>query len=209
MIRANKNAAKTMEFSSFNKKKSVTDDELLNGVLKFESLFSNEKGFVFHCLVKNYKDQYANVLFTESHSDLDRIIRKISSSQEASEFFSMIEIDTVKVEIHNILKDSFIVPEGFACIEHGTFTLKQDATIESLINVSNKLEKHYLNSFDNSLSHFVGHVKDKKVSEIAIGKTYAKTKQICYGYYDNQYGQSLLELADLESLNLDFWYLIA
>lgn len=198
-----------MEFTSFIKKKSFTDDELLNAVLKFESLFLNQKGFVFHCLVKNYKDEYANVLFTENRANLDMILKEISSTQEAKDFFNMIEMDTVKIEIHNILKDEFIVPEGFACIEHGTFRLKEDVAIESLIDVSNKLEKHYLNNFDNSLQHFIGHVKDKKVSEIAIGKTYAKTKQICYGYYDNQYGKSLLELADLESLNLDFWYLIA
>jgi uncharacterized protein YifE (UPF0438 family) len=118
-------------------------------------------------------------------------------------------MDTVKMELHEILKDDFKVPEGFACIECGTFTLKEESSIASFMKVSGDIEKYYLNAFDNNLEHFVGKVKGKKVSEVAIGKTYAKTKQVCYGYFENQYGQALLNLANIETVELDFWYLIA
>lgn len=113
------------------------------------------------------------------------------------------------MEFHEILKDDFKIPEGFACIECGTFTLKEEATIDSFIKVSEDIEKYYLSTSDNNLGHFVGRVESKKVSEIALGKTYAKTKQECYGYYENQYGQAFLNLADLNSVELVFWYLIA
>lgn len=70
------------------------------------------------------------------------------------------------------------------------------------------MEKYYLKTNDNYLEHFIGNIKDKMVSEVAIGKTYAKTKQICYGYPENKYGQAFLNLANTETFELDFWYLI-
>ena len=209
MIRVSYAFAKEMEFTSFKKKETVTDDELTNAVLKFETVVAKQIGVIFHCLVRNFKNEYANVLFVENIEHLHLLSKEVASLPEAKDFFDLIEMNTVKMELHEILKDNFEIPEGFSCIEHGTFTLKEESTIDSLIKVSSELEKNYLSTFDNSLEHFVGRVKDKKVSEVAIGKTYAKTKQICYGYYENKYGQSLLDLADLATVDLDFWYLIA
>lgn len=209
MIRVSNAFAKAMEFTSFKKKETATDDELINAVLEFETAVAKQSGTIFHCLVRNFKDEYANVLFAEEMEHLHLLSKEVGSLPEAKGFFDLIEMNTVKMEFHEILKDDFKIPEGFSCIEHGTFTLKAESTIDSLLKVSSDLEKNYLRTFDNSLEHFVGRVKDKKVSEVAIGKTYAKTKQICYGYYENKYGQSLLDLADLATVELDFWYLIA
>lgn len=209
MIRVNNNFAKAMEFTSFKKKEAVTDDELTSAVLKFETVVAKQSGVIFHCLVRNFNNEYANVLFVENIEHLHLLSKEIASFPEAKDFFALLEMDTVKMNFHEILKNNFKIPEGFSCIEHGTFTLKEESTVDSLIKVSDDLEKHYLSAFDNNLEHCVGRVKDKKVSEIAIGKTYAKTKQECYGYYENQYGQSLLNLADLTTVELDFWYLIA
>jgi uncharacterized protein YifE (UPF0438 family) len=209
MIRVNNNFAKAMEFTSFKKKETVTDDELTNAVLKFESALANQSGVIFHCLVRNFKNEYANALFVENIEHLHLLSKEVASFPEAKDFFSLIEMGTVKMEFHEILKDDFKIPMGFACIEHGTFTLKEAATVDSFIEASNKLEKNYLSTFDNNLEHFVGGIKGKKVSEVAIGKAYAKTKQVCYGYFENQYGQALLNLADMETVELDFWYLIA
>lgn len=209
MIRVNNNFAKAMEFTSFKKKETVTDDELINAVLKFETVLAKQSGVIFHCLVRNFKNEYANVLFVENIEHLHLLSKEVASYPEAKDFFLLIEMKTAKMEFHEILKDDFKVQEGFACVECGTFTLKEDSTIDSLLKVSEDIEKYYLSNFDNNLGHFVGRVEAKKVSEIALGKTYAKTKQECYGYYENQYGQAFLNLADLNSVELDFWYLIA
>lgn len=209
MIRVNNNFAKAMEFTSFKKKETVTDDELTSAVLKFEIVLAKHNGVIFHCLVRNFKNEYANVLCVENIEHLHLLSKEVASFPEAKDFFELVDMDTVKMEFHEIIKDDFRMPEGFACIEHGTFTLKEESTIASLIKVSNNLEKNYLSTFDNNLEHFVGRIKGKKVSEVAIGKTYAKTKQECYGYFENQYGQALLNLADMETVELDFWYLIA
>ena len=66
MIRINNHSSKVMEFTRFRKKKDVLDDELLLAVLKFETTLSRQQGLVFHCLVRNYDNEYVNVLFSES-----------------------------------------------------------------------------------------------------------------------------------------------
>ena len=209
MVRVNNNSAKAFEFTRFKKKETATDDELMNAVLKFETALRKQKGIIFHCLVRNFNNEYANTLFVENIEHLHLLGKEMRSIPEAKDFFDLIEMDTVKMTFHEILKDDFKVPASFSCIEHGTFTLKEDCTIDMMLKVSSELETDYLNSFDNSVGHFIGSVKDKLVSEVAFGKTYAKTKQVCYGYYDNPFGQGLLELADLESVDLDFWYVVA
>jgi hypothetical protein len=65
MIRVSNNFAKAMEFAIFKKKETVTDDELINAVLKFETVLSKQSGIIFHCLVRNFKNEYANVIFAE------------------------------------------------------------------------------------------------------------------------------------------------
>lgn len=209
MVRVNNNFAKAMEFTSFKKKETVTDDELMNAVMQFENLVANQSGVIFHCLVRNFKNEYANVLFVENIQHLHLLSKEVSSHQEAKDFFALIDMASVKMEFHEIQTDSFIVPEAFTCIECGTFNLKENITVGNLSKMSNDLEKGYLETFDNSLGHFVGHIKDMKVSEVAFGKTYAKTKQICYGYSQNNFGQSLLALADATTFDLDFWYVVA
>lgn len=209
MIRVTNNFAKAMEFTSFKKKETVTDDELMNAVLKFEAALAKQNGIIFHCLVRNLKNEYANVLFAENLENLHSLVKEVSSLPEAKDFFELIEMTTVKMFLHEILKDDFIIPEGFSCIEHGTFMLKETSSFDDLVIASKRLESGYLNTFKNHLGHFVGKVSDKKGSEIAIGKTYAKTKQECYGYFDNYFGQEFLSLADIDTADLDFWYVIA
>ncbi|RIW13349.1 hypothetical protein D0X99_16365 [Algoriphagus lacus] len=209
MIRVNRNFAGAMEFTSFKKKEGVSDDELFQGVNKLESVLAKQSGVIFHCLVRNLANSYANVLFVDDPARLEVLTKELFDYPEAQEFLALIDMGSVQMKLHRILKKDFVVPEGFACVEHGTFRLKEGFGIDELINVSNAIEEHYLNKFENHLGHFVGQLDKDLVSEISIGKTYAKTKQECYGYYDIESGQALMSMADLESMNLDFWYLMA
>ncbi|MDR2148902.1 MAG: hypothetical protein LBE91_20875 [Tannerella sp.] len=208
MIRVSNNFAKAMEFTSFRKKETATDDELINAVLKFETVLAKQNGVIFHCLVRNFNNEYANVLFAGNIEHLHALSKDIFSFREALDFFALIENDSAKMQFHEILKTDFSVPEGFAGMECGTFSLKDSSGMDMFIKASEEMEKYYLEALDNNLGHFIGRMEDK-ISEISIGKTYAKTKQECYGYYENQYGQSFLDLADLSAAELDFWYLIA
>jgi hypothetical protein len=79
MIRVSNDFAKAMEFKSFKKKETVTDDELINAVMKFETALGNQSGVIFHCLVSNFKNEYANVLFVEDLEHLHSLIKEIGS----------------------------------------------------------------------------------------------------------------------------------
>lgn len=210
MIRLNGNQPKVMEFASFEIKDTTTEDELINAVLAFEEKFlTNQKGILFHCLVKNQQKTYANILFAESEEALLHIQQSANQEQIAKDFFSLMKVDSVKMNIHNIEKNDFEIPEHFSCVEHGTFLLKSTSSLENLKANSNKLESFYLNDFTNSKGHFIGSLKDNKFSEVAFGQTLGKTKQICYGYLTNEIGIEFLNLLDDKSMNLDFYYVLA
>ncbi len=209
MIRFNNDSAKAMEFTSFKKRENVTDDELLFAVLKFESVLVQQKGIIFHCLVRNYDNDYANVLFADSIEVLKKLGKNLGHLPEVQNFFEMVEMKTVKIEYHKIQKDNFQIPTDFSCIEKGTFSLNEINDSSKLLSVSGKIESEYLNIFENTQAYFIGTLGENKFSEITFGKILAKTKQICFGYFDNPYGLELLNLANKDSMELDFWFLIA
>lgn len=209
MIRVNNNFAKAMEFTSFKKKDTVTDDELINAILQFEIQLAKQNGFIFHCLVRNFKNEYANVLFVENFENLNDIETHLMQIPEAQNFFKLIEKQSIKIEFHHIQKNNFQIPLYFSCIECGTFSLKNENKANQLLSISNTIETNYLNTFENTSEHFIGKIKSNKFSEITFGKTLGQTKKICFGYFQNPFCTPLLELADENSMELDFWYLIA
>ena len=209
MIRVSNNFAKAMEFTSFKKKETVTDDELINTVLEFETVLGKQSGVIFHCLVRNFENEYANVLFVTELDDLKKLEENVMKLSEAQDFFKLIDEQSIKITFHKILKADFEVPNHFSCVECGTFALKNDNENHKLLTVSKNIEKEYLNTFENTKAHFIGSVKENRFSEITIGETLGKTKEICFGYFNNQFCKPLLEMADETTMELDFWYLIA
>ncbi|WBX71178.1 hypothetical protein [Tenacibaculum retecalamus] len=210
MIKKDRTNAKVMEFTSFKKKENVTDDELIQAVIQFENSFlANQEGILFHCLVRNFNNEYANVLFADNMDTINNLFKEAENNDSTKHFFSLIEDESVKITIHQIEKENFRVPTHFSCIEHGTFSLKDNNDYKNLINVSNTIEKEYLNKLENTKAHFIGTVSDNLYSEITFGETLGKTKEACFGYMENNFCKPLLEMADETSMKLDFWYLIA
>lgn len=209
MIRINNHSSKVMEFTRFRKKKDVSDDELLLAVLKFETTLSLQQGLVFHCLVRNYDNEYANVLFSESIQCLKDLENHIGDLPEVKNFFNLIEPKSVQVEYHEIQKESFQVPDVFSCVERGIFSIRVDHHVYDLLQISQNIEEQYLNMFDNTQAHFIGKINANTFSEITLGKTLDATKNTCMGYLDDPSCQELLAIADQDSMELDFWYLIA
>lgn len=198
-----------MEFTSFKKKETVTDDELINAVLKFEVALAKQDGVIFHCLVRNFKNEYANVLFVAEIDDLKRLEENLMQLQEAQDFFKLIDEKSIKITFHKILKNDFKVPSLFSCIECGTFELKNQDENLKLLTVSENIEKEYLIAFENTKAHFIGSVQENRFSEITLGETLGKTKEICFGYFNDQFCKPLLDMTDETTVEIDFWYLIA
>jgi len=212
MIRLRNKSPKVMEFTKFEKAENVTDEDLITSLMTFEKEYlSKQEGIIFHCLVRNLKGEYANLLFADTMNSLKNIEEGFMENDASKNFMGNINPQTVKIHYHEILKENFQVPENFACFEHGTFVIKKDIdfTEKNMLSISNKIETEYLNTFDNSLGHFMGKINKETYSELAFGKTLGKTREICYGYFGIDAGMELLNLYVPEKVDLDFWYLIA
>ncbi len=118
MIRLNQNFAVAMEFTTFKKKESVTDDALINAVLQLESTFlKHQKGILFHCLVRNSDNAYANVLFVDNKNALKELEQNVYDNEAAKTFFDMIAEGSSSINFHDILKTKFTIPTSFSCVE--------------------------------------------------------------------------------------------
>jgi hypothetical protein len=209
MNRISSSAAKAMEFTSFRKLEKITDDELMSAVLEFEKAIEGQRGLIFHCLVRNMNNEYANVLFAESMQSIKQLEADLGHLPAVRKFFQLIDMSSVRIEFHDIQKDDFFLPNDFSCIEKGTFKLMPGADTAKLITISKAIENSYLQQFENTKGHFIGQLGDGLFSEITIGRTLAQTKQICNGYFNNSTCLELLDMADKESMDLGFWYVIA
>ena len=185
MIRVSNAPVCAMEFTSFRKKTTVSDDELLFAVARFESQLVQVEGMVYHTLVRNYDNEYANVLFATSMEVIKTLEAVIGNTKETQDFFSMVDISTVQVEYHEISKPNLTVPSYFGCIENGKFSLKDTAQASTLLSASDAVEESYLNAFENTKGHFISVLNENEYSEIVLGQTLGNTKEICYGYFGN------------------------
>ena len=212
MLHINGKTAKAMEFTTFSKADGVKDEELINAVMQFEKEYiTKQEGIIFHCLLRNLQGDYANLVFADDMASLQHISDGIMDSGVGKRFLQLVDYSTVKMHFHTIMKDEFVIPEHFSCFEHGTFVIKQDIgfTEDKMLTISAALEKEYLERFDNCLGHFMGKSDNGTYAEITFGKTFGKTREICYGYFDIDAGIELMNLYRPESTALDFWYLIA
>lgn len=212
MIRLNGKSPKALEFTVFEKNSSVSDEELITAAMQFEALYlKNCKGVIFHCLARNLKGQYANALFAENMDNLKEVEKGFSANTEAKKFMECINHQSVKVYYHHILTVNVMIPKTFGCIEHGCFTMKNEKAFseKTLLEISEVVEADYLSSFTEHSGHFIGKIDNEVYSEISFGDTLGKTREICFGYENNPVCQQLLNHFKLETVNLDFWIVVA
>lgn len=208
MIRVSNEHPKAMEFTSFKQKEGITDDELIRAAMAFESEFlAKQPGVIFHCLVRNFSGEYANVLFAKAKGDISNLEKAAHNDPNAGAFFGMIDMGSVKMTIQSMEKD-FSMPAHFSCVEYGSFSLKNN-DYDALQKVSESVERDYLSKFENTRAHFVGRQSENLYAEVTFGATLGKTKEVCMGYIGNPVCQPMLDMADEKSMQLDFWYVIA
>lgn len=142
MISVKELSPKTMEFTSFRKKEAVSDDELIKAVLKFElSFLSHQEGLIFHCLLRNFNQEYANLLFVEDMENLKKLEKAAAHDQYAKAFFNLIELKTISMNFHQIQKKGFKIPTHFSCVECGTFSLKKGNSLKTYSRYLKALKK--------------------------------------------------------------------
>jgi hypothetical protein len=208
MIKVPRQKASVMEFTRFRITDKATEAALLKSISDFENHFlAHQKGIVFHCLAKNDKGEYANILLAEHTAVLTAIEKDIVSNPGALSFLNLIDKRTVEIHYLDIEKEARLVPEHFSCIEFGTFALKK-GNLQELLMVSDTIERNYLSRFPNTQLHFIGSLSEDRYAEVTFGTTLETTQQICSGYLSDSNCMPLMEMIDETRMTLDFWSIV-
>ncbi|UUC45108.1 hypothetical protein [Flavobacterium cerinum] len=209
MIKVNTLNASVMECTRFRIAENATEKDLLQAISDFENQFlAHLEGIAFHCLAKNDKGEYANILLAQNTAVLTTIEKDITSNPGALSFLKLIDKKSVIIHYLNIEKEPLLIPENFSCVELGTFALKK-GTLQELLAVSDSIEKNYLSHFPNTQLHFIGTLPDDIYAEVTFGTTLQSTQQICAGYLSDPNCTPLMEMIDETRMALDFWSVLA
>jgi len=80
------------EFSMFRAKPEVSDEQLIAACQKMEKEFlRKEEGFIQHSLLKGDNDSWADVVFTKSKEDAERICKNFMGNSACLEYLQLIE----------------------------------------------------------------------------------------------------------------------
>lgn len=81
-----------IEFSIFRAKPEVSSEQLVVACQRMEKDFlRSEEGFIRHVLLKGDNGSWADVLFTKSKEDAERICRNFMGNSACLEYLQLIE----------------------------------------------------------------------------------------------------------------------
>lgn len=199
-------------FARYELQKGATADQLIEHSWNVrQNYLSQQPGIAEHWLLGNLNGEFADAILAVDGQAFDAMSEGYSKAEGASALFSLLNPETIRLRRNEILKPGFKMPVGFSCIEYGTFKPKPDGNFskDTLLAASKNIEENYLHDSDNTVEHFVGRVNDDMYSEVVFGKTLGQTRRTCSGYAGNPVCEELLGLFDPESVDLDFWYVLA
>ena len=62
-------------------------NELIQAVIQFETSFlTYQKGILFHCLVRNFNNEYANVLFADNMDSINKLLKAVNENDSENIF---------------------------------------------------------------------------------------------------------------------------
>ncbi|AEG13025.1 hypothetical protein [Shewanella baltica] len=93
------------EFSMFRAKADVSDEQLIAACQKMEKEFlSSEEGFIRHSLLKGDSGSWADVVFTKSKEDAERICRNFMGNSACLEYLQLIEEGSANLTFWSCVK---------------------------------------------------------------------------------------------------------
>ena len=201
-----------MGFARYQKRQGVSADELIDAALTWQTEFlANQAGIAFHAFLGNTRGGFADAILAVDGKAFEEMSLRHSETESSKALMNLLDLPSVRLCRSLILKDSVFPPEDFSCIEFGTFRMKPGtmATEDTVRRASNHIEQTYLTGSASTRLRFVGKIDEKTYCEVAFGNTLAETRRVCRGYVGHPDCQPLLELFDPESVDLDFWYVLA
>ncbi len=201
-----------MGFARYQKRDGVKTEDLIDACLNWRRNFlDRQEGIAMHCFLGNLKGEFADAIMAVEAAAFAEMSRRHPEDESSQTFMSLLNAESIRLAGNVILKKGVEVPRDFSCIEFGTFRKKAGAGFSeaAMIDVSGKIESDYLAKFPETREHFLGRVDEDTYSEIAFVETLGAAREICNGYMGDPVCGELLAMFDPDSVDLDFWFVLA
>ncbi|WP_294612267.1 hypothetical protein [uncultured Roseovarius sp.] len=212
MLRKNVGPVSVMGFARYSSKPGVDPADLIAATRVWQTEFlAHQPGIAMHCFLGNLKGDFANAILATDEASFIAMAQEHPNAPSTGPVMEMLDRDSIRLTKNNLLGEPAPLPEGFACVEFGTFSPKETKsfTENGLLEASRRIEGAYLSKFEEAKSHFVARIDEKTYAEIAFVETTGAAREICAGYVGNKDCTPMLEMFNPESVDLDFWHVLA
>ena len=212
MMKKNLGPLTMMGFARYNSGEGVKAEELIDACLTWRQEFlEQQEGIAMHCFLGNLKGQFADAIMAVDRTAFQEMSKRHPEAKSSQSFMALLDLNSVRLAANEILKEGAKVPDDFSCIEFGTFNARQNVGFSEtkMLQASRKVETEYLSRFPDSREHFMGRVDAETYSEISFVQTLGAAREICNGYLSNDVCKELLALMDVDTTEVEFWYVLA
>ncbi|MGX1496033.1 hypothetical protein ACSSV1_001054 [Labrenzia sp. MBR-25] len=212
MLRKDLGPMKVMGFARYEAKPGVGLPELIAAARLWQKEFlSNQPGIAFHCFLGNATGGYADAILARDEASFAAMSEAHMQAASSRAFMELLEPGSIRLCLNRLMLDLDAVPEGFSAIEFGTFRPNKDGGFseEALMAASRRIEQEYLAALPEARAHLMARAGDDTYSEICLVETEGAAREICAGYVSNAACAPLLNLFDPDSVDLDFWHVLA
>ena len=204
--------ARMMGFARYERRDGAAPEDVLAAALRWqEDFLSTQNGILFHAFLGNLSGQFADIILARDEASFDAMSQNNPTAKSSQDFMALLDPASIRLCKNFNLNNGIMPPTDFACVEFGTFKLSEgvDATARDVQKASDQIDATYLKDSANTRAHYVSQIDDHTFSETVFGRTMAATRRICAGYVGDPDCEQLLKLFDPESVDLDFWFLLA
>lgn len=212
MLRRELGPVAVMGFARYRLVEGTKPAEFLQAAVNWQEQFLAKcDGIAMHCVLGNLDGEFADAILATDQKSFGLMAEAHPSHPASEPLMGMLDRDSIRLTGNQLLGGPKELPSGFSCIEFGTFRPSNGPGFSEsgMMAVSDAIEQQYLARFSESRAHFMGKVDDGTYSEIAFVETSGAARKICGGYVGDETCQGLLNMFEPETVDLDFWHVLA
>ncbi|MHA7777620.1 hypothetical protein [Roseibium sp. M-1] len=212
MLRKDLGPLTVMGFARYQAKEGVEVPDLIAAARAWQKEFlARQPGIAMHCFLGNSKGHYADAILATGGEAFAAMAEAHMQAPSSRAFMELLQVDTIRLCQNALMTPLTVVPEGFAAIEFGTFRPKagNGFSEEALMAASDRVESGFLAHHPESRVHVMARAGEETYSEICFVESEGAAREICGGYLSSEACAPLLALFDPDSVDLDFWHVLA
>lgn len=212
MLRNQIGPMSVMGFARYEAKEGVEAANLIAAAHRWQKEFlAHQPGIAMHCFLGNSRGHYADAILATDAGAFAAMAEEHMQAPSSQAFMKLLRPDSIRLCRNDLMNPVQSVPAGFAAIEFGTFRPKHanGFTEDMLRSASDLVERDYLARDPECRLHLMARAGEGTYSEICFVETEGAAREICGGYLTSEACAPLLGLMDPESVDLDFWHVLA